>query len=470
MPAPRSANISRCILLLGMALAAEGRAQLTRLGGEFRVNTYTIGQQQRPAVASDQQGNFVVVWGSADQDGSASGIFARRFHSDGSAQLAEFRVNTYTPLTQERPAIAMADDGDFVVTWQSVLQDGSDYGIFGQRFDSGGARQGQEFRVNTRTSGLQRLSTVAMDSDGDFVVAWESGDQDGNQGGIFAQRFDEVGAPQGVEFQVNTYSSFAQEQPTVAIHAAGDFMIVWVSSFQDGAGTGVFGRGFNAVGVALANEFQVNTYTGSSEGRAAVAAARAGAFVAVWRNSGGQDGDGYAIAAQRLGASGSKVGTELQVNAYTASFQDFPDVAADSDGDFVVAWNSQYQDGNLTGVFARRFNATAGAQQFDSQVNSYVTSNQNFPAIAMNPGGDFVIAWQGAGLQDGSADGIFAQRFGGLSIDVDGNGLFDPLSDALLILRYAFGFRGTTLTTGAVGAGCTRCTAAEIETFLDSII
>jgi hypothetical protein len=54
-------------------------------------------------------------------------------------------------------------------------------------------------------------------------------------------------------------------------------------------------------------------------------------------------------------------------------------------------------------------------------------------------------------------------------IDVDGNGSVEPLTDTLLLLRYAFGFRAATLVTGATGAGCTRCNAMQIEGFLDPL-
>ncbi len=59
---------------------------------------------------------------------------------------------------------------------------------------------------------------------------------------------------------------------------------------------------------------------------------------------------------------------------------------------------------------------------------------------------------------------------GSINIDIDGNGIDDALTDGLLILRYLFGSRGAALIDGAVDtAGCTRCTAAEIEAYLDSI-
>ena len=39
----------------------------------------------------------------------------------------------------------------------------------------------------------------------------------------------------------------------------------------------------------------------------------------------------------------------------------------------------------------------------------------------------------------------------------------------MLIVRYLFGFRGPTLISDAVGEDCDRCTAEEIEGYLDEI-
>ena len=68
----------------------------------------------------------------------------------------------------------------------------------------------------------------------------------------------------------------------------------------------------------------------------------------------------------------------------------------------------------------------------------------------MNDSGDFVVAWHSYG-QDGSTGGVFAQRFDNVAVlDVDGNGATAPLTDGLLVLRFLFGFTGSTLTAGAV--------------------
>jgi hypothetical protein len=58
---------------------------------------------------------------------------------------------------------------------------------------------------------------------------------------------------------------------------------------------------------------------------------------------------------------------------------------------------------------------------------------------------------------------------GDRTLDIDGNGDTDPLTDGVLTLRYLFGLRGDALVTGAVGLGCGRCSASEIEAYLASL-
>jgi hypothetical protein len=100
------------------------------------VNSFTTGYQGVPAVASDAAGNFVVAWQGSGQDDY--GVFAQRYDSAGTAQGGEFRVNTYTTSYQTLPSVGATGDNQFVVAWDSHEQDGSDFGIFGQRLDFGG--------------------------------------------------------------------------------------------------------------------------------------------------------------------------------------------------------------------------------------------------------------------------------------------------------------------------------------------
>ena len=52
------------------------------------------------------------------------------------------------------------------------------------------------------------------------------------------------------------------------------------------------------------------------------------------------------------------------------------------------------------------------------------------------------------------------------TLDIDGNGVIDALTDGLVAIRYLFGFRGETLTKDVLGEGATRDTS-EIVAYLD---
>jgi hypothetical protein len=56
------------------------------------------------------------------------------------------------------------------------------------------------------------------------------------------------------------------------------------------------------------------------------------------------------------------------------------------------------------------------------------------------------------------------------SLDIDGNGTTDALTDGLLVLRYLRGVRGDALIAGAADPVGSRKTASEIENYLQSLM
>ena len=337
----------------GQRYNAAGVAQ----GSEFRVNTYTTGNQVLPSVAMDADGDFVVAWQSRDQEGGGVySVYGQRYNAAGVAQGSEFRVNAYTTGFQSGPSVAMDADGDFMVTWNSYNQDGSSNGIYGQRYNAAGVAQGSEFRVNTYTTNNQTQPSVAMDADGDFVVTWNSSGQDGSDTGIYGQRYNAAGVAQGSEFRVNTYTNGDQLNPSVGMDADGDFVVTWQSRDQDGNGNGIYGQRYNASGVAQDSEFRVNTHTTSFQVSASVAMDADGDFVAAWQSY-SQDGSLYGIYGQRYNTSGVAQGSEFRVNTYTTGNQERSAVAIDTDGDFVITWGSNGQDGDDLGIYSKQYQA-----------------------------------------------------------------------------------------------------------------
>jgi hypothetical protein len=393
-----------CLTPPGAAVAAVGDAA----GRETRVNTETADNQRFPAVAMAPDGDYVVVWQSQGQDGSLYGVFAQRFDAAGNALGSEIPVNTATTNGQRNPTVAMDADGDFVVAWESGQ--GTTYDIFARRFDAAGTPlDANEFLVNSTTANVQRVPAVAMDGAGKFVVVWESQGQDGFFAGVYAQRFDAAGGTQGGEFRVNTETSFDQDMPAVAMDFDGDFVVVWRSGEQDGDLYGVFAQRYDAAGTPLGLEFQVNAETSGAQQNPAVATDPGGDFVVAWRSR-YQDGDDWGIFAQRFDAAGSAQGPEFQVNATATGGQLDPAVALDGDGDFVVAWHGNGQ-GDGFGIFARRFDAAGTALGGEFLVNTATAQAQTSPAVAMDADGDFVVAWESYVFP--TTIEVFAQRFQG---------------------------------------------------------
>lgn len=373
------------LFFLTLLLAATLSAQPTPVGNELQINTYTTGDQSRPDVATDPDGNFIVVWQSGTlatpgPDGSDAGIQGRRYTSAGVALGSELPVNTYTTTRQAAPAVAMDGLGNFIVVWQSGTYsvdgpDGDDGGIQGQRFNSDGTPAGGEFQINTYTTGYQGAPAVAADATGSFVVVW-------NRNAYFldyqvaGRRFASDGSPVGDEFLV----SGSGTGPDVAVQPGG-FVVVWQAPpfiFDGGSAA----QRFASDGTPLGDEL-LNLGSNSGAVGPAVSADADGDFVVVWRNFYADTTEG-----RRFAADGTPLGGQFQLNTTTGtSF--FPDVASDAAGNFLAVWLR-----TLAGVSSLRGQRVAANGTFlgnEFQINT--STSPGISAVASDPDGDLVVVW-----------------------------------------------------------------------------
>ena len=204
-----------------------------------------------------------------------------------------------------------------------------------------------------------------MDSAGDFVVAWESGGEDGSGYGVFAQAYKAVGAL-GERVPGQDVYRRQSAAPSVAMDSAGGFVVAWqrVRSRAPRPRTAAKTASTrNSTAPAARPEGASSRSTPTPPATRTirrVAMDAAGDFVVTWQSP--EDGGPtpekwrpYGVYAQAFNASGRAQGSEFQVNTYTPGSQGQSAVARDSAGDFVVAWQSQYQDGSQQGVYAKRY-------------------------------------------------------------------------------------------------------------------
>ncbi|MES9914680.1 MAG: Ig-like domain-containing protein [Candidatus Thiodiazotropha sp. 4PDIV1] len=424
---------------------------------EFIVNTHTTDVQNTPDVVTLANGDFVVVWESANQDGDLDGVYFQRYDANGVAQGVETLVNTTTTDDQDDPQITALSNGGFAIVWEALNQDGDGGGIYGRIFDASGLAVTNEFLINTTTANDQYDPHIAALDGGGFVVVWESNLQDGDAKGIYSQHYDNTGVAQGGETQVHTTTTGGQNDPRVSRLNDGGYIVVWDSNAT--GSTELMAQRFDASGVANGTEFQVNTTTSNTQDNGDIAALSGGGFVIVWE-SWNQDGDKNGIYGQRFDAAGNPSGSEFLVNTFTSNDQTSNEVIALEDGSFIVAWYSFDQDGDSYGVYAQQFDASGNKVNGEFQINTTTANSQAYPTLTLLQDGRLVVVYE-SDQQDGSGDTVVGRIFTPTLDENSANGtvvavasqIVDPDSGdthTFTLLDDAGGAFGINTSTGAI--------------------
>src|SRR5262249_19257038 len=144
-----------------------------------------------PSVCIDGFNRYLVAY-TKSVDSTNVDTFTRR------ALLTSFdnsEVPIVTPGTTDQfgAVNASSANGTSVVVWVN----GTSYlnhDIFAQRYDSAGAKVGHIIPVDISAADSSEVA-VAMDADGDFVVAWVDGRASGLQGDVRVRAFNASGNP-----------------------------------------------------------------------------------------------------------------------------------------------------------------------------------------------------------------------------------------------------------------------------------
>jgi hypothetical protein len=386
------------------------------IGGEFRIGGPLVSSAfEQQSVDHDAAGNFVVAWTGLDlpdTPGSRFGILARRYGADGTPRGEPFVVNSVMDNDQWRPSVAVDADGDFIVAWLSNVEGGGQTDVIARMFDKNGAPRGEEFIVNTTTERTQTYPAVAVDAGGNFVVSWLNAADFGFDGAaVLFRRFDAAGAPLGGE--VLAGRAAFNSPPALAMEPDGDFILAWHN--RDASTTSfsqeIFARRFDASGAALGEMFRVNSLTQWDQQDPQVTVNASGAFAVAWRelpHGGATDRvwvRSFDPDAQPLRVEVAPAGpTNTSLLGYA--------LAMDDRGRFLVTWagSDPAADADGTAVFARAFDATGAPAPDTLRVNTTTAGSQGKPDVSITPGGDAVVVWQSNPAPEAS-NGVYGQRY-----------------------------------------------------------
>lgn len=373
------------------------------------------------SVSSDANGNFVAVWESEGQ-----GIFYRAyrqryaFDADGNRLVVSDTISSglvtgsdrfsvdQGGITSQQTSVSLDDRGTFVVVWDQYSDEtgsrevyAARYSIQGHLLEINGVLGA--IRVNIETEYDQQNASASIDSDGDFVIVWESFGQDydkQNTWGIYGRRFTPDGnsfgtsnTQQTVTFggsvladtyyyqMVYTYIGIDgagnETQETITIPSANTYIPYYVETsrnvealqnalmamvYPDGqtypegkhAGDKVFEEGDLLITQVGTNQVQIE-FTGNFANRP-VELLQASTFI--YNEKTGAYDTTSAVSINIASTSEGSDGTEFLINETIENHQRFPAIDMDSDGNFVVSWTAwgQGADNNYeTNIYAKKF-------------------------------------------------------------------------------------------------------------------
>ena len=329
-------------------------------------------------------------------------------YSQVSSSGSETRVNTTTANDQQRAEVAVAPNGDYVVVWQSEDEDGMDNGIYWQMYNAGGTPNGSATKANVTTNYSQKDPDVAIAANGSFVVSWSSQFEDTDGWGVWFALYDNTGTLV-LRNRVNDSSADEQIHSCVAMSYDGSFVVGYMDDGQDGDNWGISYQGFSNTGVAQFAEVVPNSTTTGWQGHPDVAMDSAGNYTWVWQDY-ALDGSDAGVFMQRYDKNDNPVGSETRVNTTTTGNQINPSIEMDNDGNFMIAWSSFAQDGDDYGIVAQIFDNSGSAVGGEIDVNTTTAGPQDWPSVSIGGDNKYMVSWTSWG-QDGDKAGVYIQGF-----------------------------------------------------------
>ncbi len=311
-------------------------------------------------------------------------------------EVTESRINDFTWDKQYRPSVAVLTNGNFIVGWTSHSQLGCCCECIGKVFSATGQVLTSEVLLNpNQTSGWEFGAVFGALPGGGFAVAYA-----GSSGYARFQRFDSALNPVGADTIVGTWEVW----PLCSSSSSGDFVVAY------GRGGGVCedsvsARRYNSSGIPYGPEFQVNTdplgFTYDVASLASCASAPDGSLVVAWCNAAGD------IRAQLYDPNGAAVGGEFTVNSSTGGSRVRPTVQYTPTDDIVVTWYGSGV-GDSDGIYARRLAGDGSFLGDEWLVNETTTGSQTSANLGVASSGEFIISWRS---DDGDGLGVFARLY-----------------------------------------------------------
>jgi hypothetical protein len=360
-------------------------------------NSVSTGDQDAPSIATNRNGYVAVVWeDDRDTDNATdnvhSDIWLRLFHNGTAVYEKKLSAGGSSGVTNWRhlhPDVGLDDKGNAVVVWQDD-PDGNGFYNIPYRVVNAAGTVTATGNANTSSDGQQINPRVAVDPDGApssaavaFTVAWED-IQTGTPATVKAAGYT---GPTTRAWEVTASATTGQHHnPDVAVSASGDAVVVWD---DDGDANASYEIGLIRLartnGAASLSRRVANTNTTGQQTHPSVAANFNGDFAVAWES----DHTGTAGVWTRNFTS---TGTARYADVLVANGAKAPSIGIDDQAQSVVGWTVQATD---LDVWVRGFgtNGTDTGRLSSQQLSSVPAGRQEQMTVAVSPYAEVAVAY-----------------------------------------------------------------------------
>ncbi len=398
--------------------------------------------QENPAIAIGDNGIFVIVWNDYRENDGYARIYCRSFDADGNPLGSTYRVDDYDDISAKyRPAVTATSNG-FAVDWEE-WRNGLNYNVHLRLLDTLGIPQGNSSFMTNNTSNDKYSVDISRIRNG-FVTTWY--DRRSSNDDIYARVYSANGDTIGPEFKVNDNSTFYRYEPNVCGTDSG-FTVVWYD-YRSGSVYDIYLQRYDTLSVALGGNFKVTNTIASATMPSM--AHRQGQTVVTWYDDRNGDGDIYA---QWFKPNGDTLGGQVLLNDdASGQWQYNPKiVAGDSGWAFVWMDHRNFAFGNGQ-VYGQSYDANLSAigANFFACDSIFGLHDQYDPSVTAGQSSNFLVVWYDYRFDDGSWN--ISDIFGRL-YDKDGNALTQDflISDTAYSssYRYAYDPKAACLADGS---------------------
>lgn len=235
-------------------------------GTPFKVNADEARMRSLPTATKDSNGNFLVVWQQAGDDGTDD-VYAVQVSQAGVVQGDPFPVNTSSENQNGEPSVTSDLDGNSIVTWTESAQDGTLGNVWMRTYDASGEPATDPVLV-AGGAGNQKGSKVQVDGAGNVLVVWSS-DPEGapiptepGEGdplpagdpvpaaGVYLRKLLLDGTPLAPALALHATTAGVDSVVDLEVESSGDFTLVWETDLDGEETDGYFEQDFDADGAA----------------------------------------------------------------------------------------------------------------------------------------------------------------------------------------------------------------------------